>query len=177
MLTVSRLAQRCGLSRSTVLYYERIGLVKPVLRTGANYRRYGEKDLRRLEQICIYRNAGLKLRDISALLDRPEGDAASVLTRRLAELDKEIETLRGHQQSIIRLLRSSNSFRRTKAMTKDKWVAIMKASGFTGDDMNRWHAEFERSAPDDHQQFLEFLQIPQAEIALIRESSRRAGTS
>ena len=60
-------------------------------------------------------------------------------------------------------------------MTKDKWVAIMEASGFTEADRNRWHAEFERSAPQDHQQFLEFLHISQDEISLIRESSRRAG--
>lgn len=175
MLTVSKLAQRCGLSRSTVLYYERIGLLTPASRTEANYRRYGEKDLRRLEQICVYRNAGLKLGDIVTLLDRPENDAASVLKRRLLELDKEIETLRGHQQAIIKLLRNRNSLRRTRAMTKEKWVSIMKASGFTEADMNRWHVEFERSAPDDHQQFLEFLHIPQGEISLIRESSRSAG--
>ena len=175
MLTVSKLAHRYGLSRSTVLYYERIGLLTPALRSEANYRRYGDRDLRRLEQICVYRNAGLKLSDISTLLDRPENDAASVLKRRLLELDKEVETLRGHQQAIIRLLRNKNTLRRTKAMTKDKWVAIMKASGFTEADRNRWHAEFERSAPDDHQQFLEFLHIPQEEISLIRESSRRVG--
>ncbi len=175
MLTVSKLAQRCGLSRSTILYYERIGLLTPASRTEANYRRYGEKDLRRLEQICVYRNAGLKLGDIVTLLDRPENDAASVLKRRLLELDKEIETLRGHQQAIIKLLRNRNSLRRTRAMTKEKWVSIMKASGFTEADMNRWHVEFERSAPDDHQQFLEFLHIPQGEISLIRESSRSAG--
>ena len=175
MLTVSKLAQRCGQSRSTVLYYERIGLLTPASRTEANYRRYGEKDLRRLEQTCVYRNAGLKLCDIVTLLDRPENDAASVLKRRLLELDKEIETLRGHQQAIIKLLRNRNSLRRTRAMTKEKWVSIMKASGFTEADRNRWHAEFERSAPQDHQQFLEFLHISQDEISLIRESSRRAG--
>ncbi len=172
MWTVSKLAERCGLSRTALLYYESIGLLQPAARSGANYRRYGDKDLRRLEQSCLYRDAGLKLADIQAVLDRPASDAAAVLERRLAELNGEIEALRAHQQSILKLLQKSNAFRRTKVITKDKWVSIMKAAGFKEEDMQRWHAEFERSAPAEHQEFLEFLHIPADEIVTIRQWSR-----
>jgi len=175
MLTVTKLAHRCGLSRSTVLYYESIGLLKPAFRTGANYRLYGDKDFERLRQICVYRNAGLKLEDILTILDRPENDASSILQRRLAELNTEIETLRSHQAAILRLLQNKNSLRRNKVMTKEKWVAIMRATGFSEADMRRWHVEFEKSAPEDHQQFLEYLQIPAQEIGSIREWSRSGG--
>jgi DNA-binding transcriptional MerR regulator len=174
MFTVSKLAGSCGLSRSTLLYYESVGLVKPAARTAGNYRSYGETDLRRLQQICVYRDAGLKLADIRAILDRPEHDAASVLQRRLVELDAGIQTLRGHQRAILKLLQNKNSFRRTKRMTKEKWVSIMRASGLSDTDMHRWHIEFERSAPGDHQTFLEFLHIPAPEIRSIREWSRKA---
>ena len=172
MLTVSKLARRCGLSRSTLLYYESIGLLKPVSRSAAGYRRYGEKDLRRLQQVCAYRDAGLKLEDIRALLDRPEDDASSVLKRRLVELNAEIEALRSHQRAILKLLRNYDYCERTEMNTKEKWVSIMKAAGFDEADMRRWHVEFERSAPDEHQEFLEFLHIPKEEIASIREWSR-----
>ena len=57
---------------------------------------------------------------------------------------------------------------------KEKWVAIMKAAGFTEADMHRWHAEFERSAPQEHQEFLEFLHVPAEEIRSIRDWSRKA---
>ena len=57
-------------------------------------------------------------------------------------------------------------------MTKEKWTAILRDTGFTDEEMNRWHVEFERSAPDDHQQFLEYLQIEAGEIAHIRDWSR-----
>lgn len=57
-------------------------------------------------------------------------------------------------------------------MTKEKWVAIMKAAGFTEDDMTRWHREFERAAPDDHQEFLNYLHITPEEIRHIRDWSR-----
>jgi len=172
MWTVSKLARHCGLSRGTLLYYESIGLLKAPVRSAANYRRYGEQDLRRLQQICAYRNAGLTLADIRAILDRRETDASAILKRRLIALDGEIETLRAHQRAILSLLKNK-SLGRKRMITKEKWVAIMKASGLTETDMHRWHEEFERSAPDEHQEFLEFLHIPVEEIRSIREWCRK----
>lgn len=58
-------------------------------------------------------------------------------------------------------------------MTKDKWVSIMKAAGFSEEDMHRWHREFERAAPDDHKEFLQYLHIPAGEIKSIREWSQK----
>jgi DNA-binding transcriptional MerR regulator len=171
MLTVTKLAASCGLSRSTVLYYESIGLLRASSRSAANYRRYSDKEVARLRQICTYRDAGLKLTDIRSLLDRSGNDPASVLKRRLEELNHEIERLRNHQQSILKLLQTRSSLWRIKEMTKDKWVTIMKSAGFSEADMQRWHTEFEKSAPADHQEFLEYLHIPAAEIGRIREWS------
>jgi DNA-binding transcriptional MerR regulator len=172
MFTVTKLARACGLSRTALLYYESIGLLKPAMRGPGNYRCYGEKDLARLRRICVYRDAGLRLADIRAILGGPGGGAASVLERRLVELSSEIERLRGHQAAILRLLEHRQSLRRLKVITKDKWVSIMRASGFNEADMKRWHAEFEKSAPEEHQEFLEFLHIPPADIERIREWSR-----
>jgi DNA-binding transcriptional MerR regulator len=173
MLTVTKLAESCGLSRSTVLYYESIGLLRASSRSAANYRRYTDKDAARLRQICIYRDAGLKLTDIRALLDRAENDPSSVLKRRLVEINNEIERLRDHQRAILQLLRTKNSLWRMKDMQKDKWVAIMKAAGFEEADMRRWHAEFEKADPAEHQQFLEYLHIAPEEIAKIRAWSQQ----
>lgn len=177
MFTVSKLARSCGLSRSTLLYYESIGLLKQPPRTGGNYRAYDDKDLRRLQQICVYRSAGVRLADIREILDRPESDASSILKRRLVELDAEIEGIRDHQKAIIRLLKVKTSLRRQKMITKDKWVSIMKAAGFSEADMHRWHAEFEKAAPNEHQEFLQFLNIPAEEIHSIRQWSRKQDAS
>ena len=138
-LTVTRLARACGLSRSTVLYYEAMGLLKPVRRSAGNYRLYGERDLDRLRQVWIYREAGLKLSDIRSILDRPGGDAAAVLRRRFVELGGEIARLREHQRAIARLLDSTNRLRRMEMVTKEKWVSVMQAAGFSDDQMHRWH--------------------------------------
>jgi DNA-binding transcriptional MerR regulator len=171
MWTVSKLASRAGLSRTALLYYESIGLMRAPARSQGNYRFYDERDLKRLLEIRAYRDAGLKLDDIRAVLDRSAGEAAGVLRRRLMELDDEIRARREHQAAILKLLRHT-SLRREQMITKQKWVSIMKACGLSDEQMHRWHAEFERSAPDEHQEFLEFLHIPEAEITTIREKSR-----
>ncbi len=174
-LTVTHLARACGLSRSTVLYYETVGLMKPARRSTGNYRIYSEKELQRLRQICVYRGAGLKPGDIRTILEGASDGATGVLKRRLAELSGEIDRLRDHQRAIARLLKDTEQLRRFAMVTKEKWVEVMRAAGFTDDDMHRWHAQFEKSAPEEHQEFLEFLHIPAPEVQSIRDWSRKAG--
>ncbi len=188
MLTVTKLARRCGVSRTALLYYESIGLMPPPQRSGGNYRCYSEADAQRLLHIRAYRKAGLTLEDIRTILKtqtgkkhsgrrggdatgNAAGHASGVLKRRLVELDAEIEALRAHQQAILQLL-GSKALRKAEMITKEKWVSVMKSCGFSNEQMNRWHAEFERSAPEEHQEFLEFLHIAAAEIKTIREQSR-----
>lgn len=174
MLTVSQLARLCGLSRTTLLYYESIGLLLPACRSGSNYRRYSAEQLERLRTICAYRDAGLRLSDIQQILDEKSNEATEVLKRRLLELDGEIDTLRGHQNAILRLLQADDGSWRTLEMNKEKWVSILHAAGFSEEQMRRWHKQFEQQAPDEHQKFLEYLQISSEEIGKIREWSREA---
>ena len=175
MFTVTQLARQCGLSRTALLYYESIGLIAPPRRSNGNYRCYGEADLTRLREIRAYRDAGLKLGDIRAILDRKSSGGAGVLRRRLLELDCEIGTLRAYQQAILKLLEQNapGKGKKGKMITKEKWVSIMKASGLTSEQMHGWHAEFEQSAPEEHQEFLEFLHIDPDEIRTIREQCRK----
>jgi DNA-binding transcriptional MerR regulator len=174
MLTVTKLAQRCGVSRTTLLYYESIRLIPPPQRNGSNYRYYDEADVQRLLSIRSYRDAGLTINDIRAILSTNStntgGKASGVLKRRLLEIDAEIATLRSHQRAILKLLQSK-ALGKAKMISKEKWVSIMKACGLTDEQMHRWHAEFEHSAPAEHQEFLEFLHIPADEIATIRKQS------
>jgi DNA-binding transcriptional MerR regulator len=170
-MTVTRLARACNLSRSTALYYESVGLLKRPARSSGNYRVYSEKDLDRLRQVCIYREAGLTLSDIRALLDARANDASAVLRRRFTEIGAGIARLREHQRAIARLLRGTDQLRRNNVVTKEKWTSIMSSAGFSEQDMHRWHKEFEKSAPEEHQEFLEFLHIPADEIKTIRKWS------
>ena len=171
-LTISKLARRFGLSRSTLLYYDSTGLLRPSSRTQAGYRLYDGEDQQRLEQICRYREAGVALADIGELLDTEGGRTEQVLERRLEELNNEMARLREQQRVVVRLLRGRTHFGSTRTMDKARWVALLRASGLQDADMDRWHVEFERMSPHAHQDFLESLGIAPAEVERIRRDSR-----
>ena len=171
MLTIGRLAERFGLSRSTLLYYDSIGLLSPSARSEANYRLYSEADVERMERISIYRQAGVPLADIVRLLSGDETALGELLASRLKALNEDIRALRRQQRLIVALLRNDAALREARALDKDGWVAILRASGLTEEDMRRWHVEFERLSPEAHQDFLESLGIPDAEVSRIREWS------
>ena len=57
-------------------------------------------------------------------------------------------------------------------MTKEKMVEVLHKTGLTEEQMQRFHREFEKLYPADHQAFLAWLQIPAAECEKIRQASR-----
>lgn len=174
-MTVGALAKSAGLSRSTLLYYDRLGLLKPGSRSAAHYRLYTERDIQRLEQIRLHRHMGIPLKEIGKLLKNAgRGATVEILQRRLRTLDREIETLRQQQRSITRILKDKSLHKEIPMVSKDRWVAIMRAAGLTEKDMHNWHIQFEKMEPEAHQEFLESLGIGPSDIAKIREWSRTA---
>ena len=171
-VTISQLAKQFGLSRSTLLYYDSIGLLRPSGRSSANCRIYTPDDAHRLEQICLYRQMGLALEDIGKALQAPNNKVTSILEKRLAELDKEIRCLRGQQQVILQVLKDETIGKRIPVLNKDRWMDLLRAAGLDKEGMQKWHREFEHRFPQSHQEFLEGLGIPRGEIRNIRRWSR-----
>jgi DNA-binding transcriptional MerR regulator len=172
MKTIGRLAREFGLSRSTLLYYDSIGLLSPSHVGENGYRLYDGPDEHRLRQICTYRQAGIKLKEIKDLLDAPESGVTQALERRLNELSDEIDRLRDQQVFIVQILKSSHLPEGIDTMSVVTWIRFLKECGFTEDEMLRWHRAFETHAPDRHEAFLRFLRIPEQEIPQIREWAR-----
>ena len=167
--TVGYLARKFGLSRSTLLYYHAIGLLCPQGHGKGEYRRYDQRDCQRLEEILGYRKAGIALKEIAKILEAPASGAREVLERRFADLGREIEALHEQQRLVADLLQRPELLASTEHLTKKRWMTLLEKAGFSGKDMRRWHIRFERTDPDKHRQFLEFLHIPEDEIALIRQ--------
>src|SRR5688500_4408082 len=63
-VTISKLGRTFGLARSTLLYYDRIGILRPTGRTRAGYRLYGTDTVERLKRISELRAAGLPLKSV-----------------------------------------------------------------------------------------------------------------
>ena len=63
-LTIAEVAERTGLTRDTLRYYERDGLMLGVGRTGSGHRRYSEHDLGWIELITKLRATGMPVREV-----------------------------------------------------------------------------------------------------------------
>ena len=172
MLTIGRLARRFGLSRSTLLYYDRMGLLSPTGRTESNYRVYSDNDVDRLRRIDTFRQAGVPLKDIGKILDADGAGLRATLETRLSMINEGITALREQQRLIAKLLRDKSVLRRTGSLDQHGWVEVLRASGMSDDDMSHWHAQFERINPEAHGDFLMSLGIAHEEVAEIRKRAR-----
>lgn len=175
LLTVGRLARIAKVSRTSLLYYERLGLLRPVARSSAGYRLYGPAEVDRVRTLRVYREAGMAIADIRRVLSSDPTKSAAVLQARLIELDRHVVQLRSQQRLLARLLAQPDAMKVGGIRSKARWVSMLKAAGFSEPDMDEWHRAFEAEAPDDHQRFLAALGMPPREVERVRSRSRRAG--
>jgi hypothetical protein len=53
-------------------------------------------------------------------------------------------------------------------MTVEKWVQLFEELGLSKEQMHRWHTLFETKYPEEHQQFLEWLNLSSERIKEVR---------
>jgi len=171
MYHITQLARQFGLSRSTLLYYDRIGLLSPSTRSEAGYRQYSPADQGRLESICSLRRAGMDMEGIRAILATSGDDTTTVLRRRMDEIGVEIEALRTKQHLLAGMLKVQGEGGPGAAINKEMFVAMLRAAGMDDAAMKKLHVEFERREPEAHHAFLLSLGISEKEALLIRKWS------
>jgi DNA-binding transcriptional MerR regulator len=169
-LSISALAKRFGLSRSTLLHYHRIQLFRPSGRSPAGYRIYGADSIARLGRICELRQAGLALRTIKRVLDS-QTPLAEVLEEQIGVLNRQVSELRVQQRVVLSLLELSASGAKRagpRTLSKETWTEMFRAIGMSDEEMHRWHANFEKNMPAAHADFLHSLGLDAEEIRRIR---------
>ncbi|WND04006.1 MerR family transcriptional regulator [Temperatibacter marinus] len=125
MYQISDLATAVGLSRTALLYYEKIGLLSSA-RLDNGYRVYGEKEVQRVRLLQQLQAGGLTLKECKLCLDAKIDK--DLLEKRLKLLDEEIE----HKQRSRSLL------------------AALLGQG----DLSAWHESLDQVAPDAHLDWL-----------------------
>ena len=91
-LPVGEVARLAGVTVRTLHHYDEVGLVRPAARSAAGYRLYGPADLLRLQRVLAYRELGLALDEIGAVLDGG-GDETALLRRQRDALAERITRL------------------------------------------------------------------------------------
>jgi DNA-binding transcriptional MerR regulator len=164
--SIGQVAGLAGVTIRTLHHYDEIGLLSPDDRSSAGYRRYGEHELARLQQILFYRELGFALVEITAMLDDPYANPQDHLRRqhemlldrgrRIQEMVDAVEKAMEAEKMGISLTPEERfevfgaddptryadeveerwggtdayreSRRRTKAYTKEDWLAIKQES-------------------------------------------------
>jgi len=168
MYTVGKLSKMFGLSRTTLLYYDEIGLLVPDERSESNYRLYSEEGCNRLRTICRFRDTGLPLSEIREILDSSDPKLVEILENRLVDLNGEIATLRKQQHVIVSLLKNKKLIKKTRFIDRKSWSQLLESAGLDEKARHKWHLEFEKMSPEAHRDFLEQIGFTVPEIKKIQ---------
>ncbi|WP_182898159.1 MerR family transcriptional regulator [Microbispora sp. H10830] len=109
-LTIGELADRFGLATHVLRYWESMGLIGPARRAGGQ-RRYGQDALVRVALILMGKEAGLGLRELSAVLSAADPmDHRDLLRRHVVELEQRIAQARAAKDLIEHALACPHRF-------------------------------------------------------------------
>ncbi len=110
--TVQKLGSIAGVSTRTLRYYDEVGILKPARINSSGYRIYGQEEVDRLQQIMFYRELGVGIEDIKAIMSSVSFDKAAALLNHH-------EKLLAKRQQIDRLI---ENVEKTIASTKGRII-------------------------------------------------------
>ncbi len=109
-MMIGQAAERSGVPPKTIRYYESVGLVRPAVRGGNNYRGYGDKEVEILRFINRARGLGFSLKEVEELLalyrdrNRPSREVKRLALRHIDDLDRKIAELKTIKKAILQLV-------------------------------------------------------------------------
>ena len=116
LATIGQIAGSVGVATSTLRYYEREGLMRPVARSGAGYRLYDVVAVEQLRFIRSAQSVGFSLEDIKALLALDERTSCkqvqAMIKERLADVVRRIAELASVQRTLNKALNRCRKSRR-----------------------------------------------------------------
>lgn len=132
MKTVTEVSKITGISVRTLHYYDEIGLLKPTDLSEAGYRLYDDKALETLQQILFFKEFDMCLKDIKAIMLKPNFDK----NKTLMDQKKLLLIKRNRLDGLIRLIDdilkgdNSMSFQEfSRGEIEDMFVAMMSNMG------------------------------------------------
>jgi MerR family transcriptional regulator, mercuric resistance operon regulatory protein len=106
---ISELAEKCGVNKETIRYYERVGLLSEPSRTNAGYRMFSEGSVNRIKFIKRMQDLGFTLAEIAKLLgvvDKDDErciDMYNFVVNKIEEVQTRIGDLKMIEQMLFNL--------------------------------------------------------------------------
>ena len=93
--TISDFAKLMGISRQTLIYYDRIGLFKPIKTLKNGYRLYSQSQINIINLILMLSEMGVPLKEIKSIINRISPDTAlKLLEKQRLEAQKQLRRLK-----------------------------------------------------------------------------------
>ena len=165
-LTTGKTAAKFGISRTALLYYDKLGLVSPTARDANGYRLYSDEDQQRLRQVLLYRDVGVPLEQMPGLLAKQDDAVHGILFGRLCALNEELAAIKAKQLALIGII--GDYLKRSETPDEDTLTRLLASAGLDRDQAHSLHLGLEQSSPEAHVRFLLALGFGADEIAQIR---------
>ena len=108
VLSGNEVCKIANISRKTLFYYDKIGLLLPKRRIGSQHTKmYDKNAIHKLQQIQMYKNAGLLLREIKEILNESNEHAYKHLQKAHIRLTKELEKIKIQKENLKKLLQET----------------------------------------------------------------------
>ena len=103
-MLIGELSMRCGLSRDTIRFYEKHGLISVGRkeRRFNNYKEYSEGTLQRILTIKLVKSFGFTLNEVSEVLDMIDVDEATC-TNMSDKIEEKVKLLDGKIKELIHI--------------------------------------------------------------------------
>ena len=170
MMTVNEVSKLTGVSVRTLHYYDEIGLLHPASVLDTGYRLYDEENLKRLQQIMLFRELKFPLKEIKEIIDNPNFDTKRALENQIEMLSlkkEHLENLIQHakeMQEEEELRMDFKAFDKSKLdeyskCAKEQWGGTTAYKEYEGKSNNRTANDEEKLGAGLMQIFFEFGKI------------------
>ena len=108
VLSVNEVCKIANISRKTLFYYDKIGLLLPKKRIDSQHTKmYDKTAIYKLQQIQMYKNAGLLLREIKEIMNDSKEHAYKQLQKANVRLTKELEKIKIQKENLKKILQET----------------------------------------------------------------------
>lgn len=116
-ISIDEAASVTGVSRHTLRYYERIGLLAPVGRAASGHRRYTEDDLAWVRFLTLLRRTGMSIRDTQRFVELTRAGDHTIADR--------VDVLVAHRDRLVTELAELGQFLDAIEMKIDIYQGIL----------------------------------------------------
>lgn len=148
MMTVKQVSELTGVSIRTLQYYDKMGLLQPDGHTSAGYRLYDKGALLRLQEILLFRELEIPLKEIMQIINDPEHDKQKALQQQIGLLELKKQHIEGlialahdlteKEEKNLRLSAfNTQKIEEYKQQAKDQWGDTDEYKEFSEKDKDR----------------------------------------